>query len=417
MKQNDWTRQLHDRLDNHKTAVPDGLWDNIERRLDAKRKPKRRRVVLRAASWMAAAASVALLVVGGFYTNRHGVAPVSAPLAGARSVAQNAEKGAPTTGSGSSGGLLALVGGGSKAASASAPASAASQKDMAVASADDALGTAVVQGVGEEVPVEVAAASAPDMEKAASATAKTENRSGGRHPSAVANAAPVGGYVHHGTAKNSSRWSVGAHTGNAFAESRNTQGAVPIAQFCASSDRNPDETVFNAYPLLFANYKEVKHHNQPLAVGMSVSYAINNRLALSTGLVYTRVTSDFIQQAGSDEIVDNQRLHYIGVPLGVSCNVWSNRSVRTYATVGAQVDFNVKATLDTEGVSTNIKKDRPQVSGTAGVGVEYDIVPQVGVYAEPGVRYYFNNHSAVDNIFKSQPWAFSLQVGVRINVK
>ena len=417
MKQNDWTRQLYDRLDNHKTAVPDGLWDNIERQLDAKRKPKGRRVVLRAASWMAAAASVALLVVGGFYTNRHAVAPVSAPLAGVRGVAQNAEKGAPVAASGSSGELLALVDGGGNGASAATSASAGSQEDLALAAADAALGAAVVQGVGEESPVEAVSAPVPDTEKAASATAKTETRSGGRHPSAVANIVPGGGYVHRATAKSSSRWSVGAHTGNAFAESRNTQGAVPIVRFCASSDRTPDETVFNAYPLLFANYKEVKHHNQPLAVGVSVSYAINNRLALSTGLVYTRVTSDFIQQAGSDEIVDNQRLHYVGVPLGVSYNVWSNRSVRTYATVGAQVDFNVKATLDTEGVSSDINKDRPQVSGTAGVGVEYDIVPQVGVYAEPGVRYYFNNHSAVDNIFKSQPWAFNLQVGVRINVK
>ena len=62
-------------------------------------------------------------------------------------------------------------------------------------------------------------------------------------------------------------------------------------------------------------------------------------------------------------------------------------------------------------------KDRPQFSGNAAVGIEYDIVPQVGLYAEPGVRYYFDNRSTVENVFKTRPWAFNVQMGVRINVK
>ena len=51
------------------------------------------------------------------------------------------------------------------------------------------------------------------------------------------------------------------------------------------------------------------------------------------------------------------------------------------------------------------------------MGIEYDIVPQVGLYAEPGVRYYFDNRSTVENVFKTRPWAFNMQMGVRINVK
>ena len=38
-------------------------------------------------------------------------------------------------------------------------------------------------------------------------------------------------------------------------------------------------------------------------------------------------------------------------------------------------------------------------------------------YGEPGVSYYFNNHSSVINVYKDRPTSFSLNVGVRYTVK
>ena len=83
MEKNDWTRQLHERLDNHKTAVPDGVWDDIERRLDAMRRPRRPRRVLLVASWLTAAAAVALLLVGVFHTDDAALDPVAIQRAAA----------------------------------------------------------------------------------------------------------------------------------------------------------------------------------------------------------------------------------------------------------------------------------------------------------------------------------------------
>ena len=60
MKQQDWTEQLRQRLADHEEPVPEGLWDDIEQRLQ--RRP--RLVVLR--RWMAGAAAVALLLIGGW---------------------------------------------------------------------------------------------------------------------------------------------------------------------------------------------------------------------------------------------------------------------------------------------------------------------------------------------------------------
>lgn len=416
MEQNDWTRQLHDRLENHKTAVPSDLWDNIERQLDAKSKSRKPRLVLRVAYWVSAAAAVALLIVGAFYTNHDALAPVSAPLAGVR---QGAEAESKTHGSenktpcaGTETALQAeTASAGTLVAIAGNPASVASVPD------ETPLDAALQQNAAESSENSVADATSQDGGTPHSARKESiEKREGKRNAvsDAVSSAAAYG---HRSEYNGTSRWSVGAHTGNAFAESRSTTGATPVAGMYAASGKMDDNVLFCSYPSIFAGYKEVKHHNQPFTAGVSVSYSINSRIALTTGLVYTRVTSDFIQSAGSDEIADNQRLHYIGIPLGVNYSLWSNRHVRTYATAGAQVDFNVKATLASDGITSDIDKDRPQVSGTVAAGIEYNIVPQLGLYAEPGVRYYFNNHSGVDNIFKDKPWAFSLQIGLRLNVK
>ena len=218
-------------------------------------------------------------------------------------------------------------------------------------------------------------------------------------------------------ARSASQWSIDAYAGNAVAQSQGMTGSLSVLSSRApSADCNGGVCVDNP-PLLLADYKEVKHHNPPLSFGVSLAYGLTDRLALRSGLVYTRVTSDFIHVLGTDELTDRQTLHYIGVPLALNCKVWGNRSVHTYATVGAQIDFNVKATLDTSAGEGTMHKDRPQFSGNAAVGIEYDIVPQVGLYAEPGVRYYFDNRSTVENVFKTRPWAFNMQMGVRINVK
>ena len=41
---------------------------------------------------------------------------------------------------------------------------------------------------------------------------------------------------------------------------------------------------------------------------------------------------------------------------------------------------------------------------------------QLGIYIEPGVKHYFNNHSRVRNFFKDKPNNFNLQFGLRLNV-
>ena len=169
-------------------------------------------------------------------------------------------------------------------------------------------------------------------------------------------------------------------------------------------------------PIWLIGYEERQHHDHPISFGLTVSYPLTNRWTLSTGLVYTRLNSQFVNVLSGTLITTDQRLDYLGVPLNVQYHVLKGKGWKAYASAGAQIDWNIRAKRNTEGVDVNARNDHPQWSLAGGIGVEYDIIPLVGIYAEPGLRYYLKNDSKVDNFFKDQPFNWTLQIGIRLNL-
>ncbi len=394
MKQEDWTGQMRRRLADRETPAPDDLWEKIEMRLDATApKPvlKPRYTIRRIAMWSASAAAVAaLLVAVGYQANVDTIEQLAANTP--KTAAPNA---AP------------------KAVQAPIPATSAEPRLVAakyIRSIDNAIPDTYVASneVADTDDVEVMAVE----DAVVRAKAHTPQRM-------VARAMYAGDDE---AVEPTSRWSIGAYTGGSMTDGNYAN--IPVAR-CAnasmlddaytdnsSTDNNGYRPVGNA--ALLSRYNETKHHAQPVSYGLSFGYALNNRLTLTTGVVYTRAVTDFIRSSGNDNITETQRLHYIGVPLGVKYRVWGNRYIQTYATAGGQADFNVKATMTSGDVKTDVDCDNVQFSVNAAAGVQVDVVPHVGLYAEPGVKYYIDNKSAVATIFKDKPWAFNLQVGLRV---
>ena len=164
-------------------------------------------------------------------------------------------------------------------------------------------------------------------------------------------------------------------------------------------------------------YEEHTEHHQPMSYGLSFRYRLNNRWAIESGLVYSQVTSDFTKQMMNNKLTDHQTLHYVGLPLAVDYMVWGNRLLTTYLQVGGQMDKNVKASLESEGTKLEMDKDRLQWSAHGAAGLQLNVTPVLGVYVEPGVSYYFDNHSGVENIFKDKKLNFHFQFGLRLDIK
>lgn len=162
-------------------------------------------------------------------------------------------------------------------------------------------------------------------------------------------------------------------------------------------------------------YEETKHH-QPISVGMQVGFHLLTKLKLSTGLVYTKVSSDFISGVSDTRTVSTQDLHYIGIPLNLSYSVWEYKGLHTYVTAGGEGAVNIKNHTETDGEVKESKRDKMQWSTNASVGIQYDFIPQLGVYVEPGMKYYFDNGSQIENVFKDKKLNFNIQFGLRFNI-
>ena len=349
----------------------------------------------RMALWaMSAAAAVALLVVMGYHVNENTI----------HRLADNSSAGVRRQDNG----LTATADGDAVVYEAN-PLLACGSGSSVVACGDrlaDAALATDCTAMSEDTPV-------ADSASCLSGTGSDTGSVGGGARSVVAGKnvhkepLPPMGYIAENPSRRGSdaRFTVGLHTGGVMADNRSSD---------YPAQRAMESPLMNV--ALLARYKESKHHAQPLSVGVSVGYSLGERVSLTSGVVYTRAVTDFIKSSGADDVVETQRLHYIGVPLAVRYRVWGNRHVQTYATAGGEADFNVATTLKAGDVKLDADRDRVQFSVNAAAGVQLNVVPQVGVYVEPGVKYYFDNKSQVETIFKDKPWAFNLNVGLRVEL-
>lgn len=166
-------------------------------------------------------------------------------------------------------------------------------------------------------------------------------------------------------------------------------------------------------------------HHLPIRIGLSVAYALTDRLSISSGLTYTRLSSDIKDASRESKYIGEQRLHYVGIPVNVSYKVASSRWISLYGTAGVLAEKCVSGTTD-EGYAENntmkytntqdISSKPLQMSVNAGVGIQFDFIDNVGIYAEPGLSYYFDDGSALQTIYKEKPLNFNLNVGVRFKL-
>ena len=194
----------------------------------------------------------------------------------------------------------------------------------------------------------------------------------------------------------------------------------------------PDQSEWRDNPMLgimvYNQGREIETkitHHLPVRTGVTFAYQLNHRLSLGSGLNYTRLVSD--RREGSDSHYMNSRqiLHYVGIPLQLKYDILAWKGLELYATAGVLTEKCVSGksekdfVLDdkTEQTQTEKLASKPfQCSVNAAAGLQYNLTNTVGLYAEPGVSYYFDDGSSVETIYKDKPLNFSLNIGFRITM-
>lgn len=230
-------------------------------------------------------------------------------------------------------------------------------------------------------------------------------------------------------------WQVGVTTGNSFSSASNSfQGLSALMSrnsMLMSDDlaMNPVSDNGMAYTqVLFHNRDQATetrvHHRMPVTVGVTLSYAFSDKWSLETGLTYTLLSSE-LHSGAKSYIEEEQKLHYVGIPLKIKHTFWQNERLSLYAVAGGAVEKCVSGSLETLYVTgssdrktehTSLDVKSLQWSVNAAVGGQFNLIRQLGVYIEPGVSYYFDDGTGIETYRKEHPCNFNLQLGVRFTL-
>lgn len=168
---------------------------------------------------------------------------------------------------------------------------------------------------------------------------------------------------------------------------------------------------------------KMKHH-VPFTVGASLQYELTDRWALESGVTYTYLHST-AKAEGIFTYEWSQELHYIGIPLTASYKIINRDMFDLYARAGGAVERAVAANKvfnmsggTSEGITRpNEKIDCKgvQMSVAAAIGAEVKLIDRLGIYAEAGAGYFFDNNQPLS--YRSEnPFSVTLQAGLRLHL-
>lgn len=408
-----WIDNLRRRFANRRTAPPAGLWDGVEAALARRRRVRIVSLWVRRAA--AVAACVAVVVGAGWWFagtgDRYGdVTPRSPWRAAVSGRVADAAADAPAGGDvchDMISRVAAVVYGGGEERDVAEPVDTAF-----VASADTISSTSDTDG-------NTTPSLAVDHDEILGGKSSSRRSGYGGKTDALLAMADVGGRRGSGVA-------VSVYgTGLSFFGNGDGGSNPPMTPFYVKQDAAIGQDV-RLLSMSYANVVDASEvnvkHRQPVRVGASVRFRLADRWGLETGVNYSYHSSDIASGDEESGYKTEQKLHFVGVPVNVSYNVWRNDYISVYVSAGGAVDFCVSGDAHTEFVSDrtivrtddeDVRDSRPQWSVNASAGVQYDFFPSLGVYLEPGVSYYFNNGSSVKTIFKDKPVNFNLNVGLR----
>ena len=449
MSNKDWTSKLRDQMTDYQEPVKHDLWAGIAQSLAqnqpvagenrvpenhpvkrVEKEPKARVVTLK--RWSAAAAAVALLGIGGSYVYLHqedveqGNAQLASLASSEASSASSAASSSLSAASSSHSKQVPLLAADNKSADSKSRQKAASSAASLLSSdyASVPVQSAAPMNDEGETMVAVASDKAPlvasKYKSAESAQSQAEPNSSSYHFSRNSEVAGVSMKLYaENLGAGMGNVNSGSNIVNRYSDSGvmadPMPGVYPDPSVGGSND--VDYLMAAAYKALQKSPQGKAKHHVPVSVGMQIAFGVAPRLSLSTGVVYTRTSSDFYPYAPNSDYQVHQVLHYVGIPVGLNYELWRSGGFHAYVMAGAEAAYNVKNDTDEDGTrKQDAKRDRVQFSGKASLGAQYDISPSVGLYIEPGAKYYFDNGSDVENTFKDKKLNFNLQFGLRFNL-
>ena len=161
----------------------------------------------------------------------------------------------------------------------------------------------------------------------------------------------------------------------------------------------------------------------PVSAGLNIRVATGGRWSVGTGLNWTMLQRSFngtFRENGEDPVYSeiNNTLHYIGIPLNAYYTLLQSNRIGLYAFAGGSVEKAVSNQFRATAAPGLFHKESVkgvQFSAAAGFGVQFQLVPHVGLYVDPSLRWYIPGNQP-RSIRTQQPLMMDFEVGLRFDI-
>ena len=163
------------------------------------------------------------------------------------------------------------------------------------------------------------------------------------------------------------------------------------------------------------------HHYIPVNFSLALKYRLNNRFAIETGLSYSRMKSDFEMGSNGNTINEQQTVHYLGIPVKGIYQMCTYKAWTLYGSFGMMAESPVYSRLGTnyylhgmlKATDKNTIRAPWQWSVGTSLGLQYNLTPNIGLFAEPSLQYYIPTGSQIETYHTDHPFTYSLPLGIR----
>lgn len=151
-----------------------------------------------------------------------------------------------------------------------------------------------------------------------------------------------------------------------------------------------------------------EQHDKPITFSLSLTKPLNDRWSIETGLQYSLLNSRFTQ--GST--VSRQQVHYLGLPLKLSYRMTDYERLSVYQSTGLTLHLPVYGKVEANGAAHTVSPS-VQWAISAGIGLQYELAPNVNLFVEPTVNWFIPSGSDTHTIWTEQPVMVTTPFGIR----
>lgn len=199
--------------------------------------------------------------------------------------------------------------------------------------------------------------------------------------------------------------------------------ALYLSQSYIDNNNQPGQSLLAIASHNSGSIRQHREFDLPLSVEVMASHALGSRWSFGTGVGYLKLGSTTTTGEGAYHTRERQTVRNIVIPAKVDYALHRGNRLMVFLSGGIRMEVPVYVRTDVTYVVNGkvAYKESPKRAASvrwsvhAGLGLQYNLSPSVGLFIEPSLYYRFPKDSKVQTVFDNHRLNFTLPVGIIIS--